>query len=67
MAMAARYERGLFDPDAPAGESPLVVSLEHFGASGDAQVLFREFGLTADAVVAAARESLLAETTGDTP
>ncbi|MFM9458618.1 transketolase, partial [Streptomyces europaeiscabiei] len=22
MAMAARYERGLFDPDAPVGESP---------------------------------------------
>src|SRR5207245_7040506 len=22
MAMAQRYERGLFDPDAPAGESP---------------------------------------------
>ncbi len=26
MAMAARYERGLFDPDAPAGESPF----DHF-------------------------------------
>jgi transketolase len=36
------------------------VSLEHFGASADYQTLFREFGITADAVVAAARESLAA-------
>jgi len=35
-----------------------AVSLEHFGASADAQTLFREFGITSDAVVAAARESL---------
>jgi len=34
------------------------VSLEHFGASADAATLFREFGLTPEAVVAAARESL---------
>lgn len=34
------------------------VSLEHFGASADYQTLFNEFGLTADAVVEAARESL---------
>ena len=33
------------------------VSLEHFGASADYQTLFREFGITPDAVVAAARES----------
>lgn len=33
------------------------VSLEHYGASADYQTLFREFGITADAVVAAARES----------
>jgi transketolase len=36
------------------------VSLEHFGASADAGTLFREFGFTADAVVAAARDSLAA-------
>ena len=36
------------------------VSLEHFGASADYQTLFREFGITADAVVAAARESISA-------
>ena len=39
----------------PAGRS---VSLEHFGASADYQVLFKEFGLTHEHVVAAAKESL---------
>jgi len=38
------------------------VSLEHFGASADAATLFREFGITADAVAAAARESIAAAT-----
>jgi transketolase len=33
------------------------VSLEHFGASADAATLYREFGLTSDAVVAAAHKS----------
>jgi transketolase len=37
-----------------------AVSLEHFGASAAAEVLFREFGITSEAVVAAARESLAA-------
>ena len=40
------------------GTDGRAVSLEHFGASADAATLFREFGITADAVVAAARESL---------
>ncbi len=44
------------------GEAGRIVSLEHFGASADAKVLFREFGFTADAVTAAARESLAAAT-----
>lgn len=44
------------------GEAGRIVSLEHFGASADYKVLYREFGLTADAVAAAARESL--ETAG---
>jgi transketolase len=39
----------------PFGKS---VSIEHFGASADAKTLYREFGMTAEAVVAAARESL---------
>ncbi|GAB3963144.1 transketolase [Streptomyces sparsus] len=40
------------------GDAGRIVSLEHFGASADYQTLYREFGLTSDAVVAAARESL---------
>jgi transketolase len=35
-----------------------VVSLEHFGASADYKTLFREFGITDEAVVAAAQRSL---------
>ncbi|OLR94665.1 transketolase [Actinokineospora bangkokensis] len=44
------------------GDTGEVVSIEHFGASADYQTLFREFGLTTEAVVAAARRS--AEATG---
>jgi transketolase len=40
------------------GEAGRVVSLEHYGASADYKTLYREFGLTADAVALAARESL---------
>ncbi|AJF64590.1 transketolase [Streptomyces vietnamensis] len=39
------------------GDAGRIVSLEHFGASADAKVLFREFGFTPEAIVAAARES----------
>lgn len=42
------------------GDAGRIVSLEHFGASADAKVLFREFGFTPEAVTAAARESLAA-------
>jgi transketolase len=42
------------------GTDGRAVSLEHFGASADYQTLYREFGITADAVVAAAHESLAA-------
>jgi transketolase len=34
------------------------VSIEHYGASAPYQVLFEQFGFTADRVVAAARASL---------
>lgn len=37
-----------------------TVSLEHYGASADYQTLYREFGITAEAVVAAAHESIAA-------
>ncbi|MEV1047358.1 transketolase [Streptomyces sp. NPDC049916] len=40
------------------GDAGRIVSLEHFGASADAKVLFREFGFTPENVAAAARESL---------
>jgi len=42
------------------GDAGRCVSLEHFGASADADKLYREFGITADAVVAAAKESIAA-------
>ncbi len=42
------------------GDAGRSISLEHFGASADYQTLFREFGITAEATVAAARESLKA-------
>ena len=40
------------------GDRGRSVSLEHYGASAAAETLYREFGLTAAAVVAAARASL---------
>ncbi|CAM5650864.1 transketolase [Streptomyces spiroverticillatus] len=40
------------------GDAGRIVSLEHFGASADGKVLFKEFGFTGEAVAAAARESL---------
>ncbi|MGY1453003.1 transketolase [Streptomyces sp. SS8] len=42
------------------GDAGRIVSLEHFGASADYKVLYREFGLTGEAVAAAARESVAA-------
>lgn len=40
------------------GDAGRSVSIEHFGASADYKTLFREFGITTEAVVAAAKESL---------
>jgi transketolase len=40
------------------GDAGECVSLEHFGASAPYQVIFEQFGFTADHVVAAARASL---------
>ena len=40
------------------GTQGRAVSLEHFGASADYQTLFEKFGITTDAVVAAAKESI---------
>jgi transketolase len=40
------------------GDAGRSVGIEHYGASADYQTLYREFGITADAVAAAARRSL---------
>lgn len=42
------------------GDAGQAVSLEHFGASAPAEELFERFGITADAVVEAAKKSLAA-------
>ncbi|MDW4908919.1 hypothetical protein RB628_27150 [Streptomyces sp. ADMS] len=42
------------------GDAGRIVSLEQFGASADARTLFAEYGLTAENVAQAARESLAA-------
>jgi len=42
------------------GDAGRTVSIEHFGASADYKTLYREFGITTEAVVAAAKESLAA-------
>ncbi|MFD8418131.1 transketolase [Streptomyces sp. NPDC059466] len=40
------------------GDAGRIVSLEHYGASADYQRLYTEFGITAEAVAAAARDSV---------
>lgn len=42
------------------GDKGRHVSLEHFGASADYETLFEKFGITAEAVVAKAKESIAA-------
>ena len=42
------------------GSHGRAVSLEHFGASADFATLFREFGITPEATVAAAKDSIAA-------
>ena len=42
------------------GDAGRCVSLEHYGASADYKTIYREFGITADAVVQAAKESIAA-------
>ena len=48
------------------GSQGRPVSLEHYGASADAATLYEKFGITPDATVAAAKESLAAANTPDT-
>lgn len=42
------------------GDAGRSVSLEHYGASADYKTLFTEFGITAEAVTAAAKDSIAA-------
>ncbi|MET8825978.1 transketolase [Streptomyces sp. NPDC004610] len=42
------------------GDAGRIVSLEHFGASADGKVLFKEFGFTAENIAEKAKESLAA-------
>ncbi|WP_323961799.1 transketolase [Arthrobacter sp. JZ12] len=49
------------------GDAGRSISLEHFGASADYKTLFREFGITAEAVVEAARDSIAAADTRNAP
>jgi transketolase len=42
------------------GDAGRIISLEHFGASADYKTLYREFGITAEAVAQAAEESIAA-------
>ena len=49
------------------GDAGRTVSIEHFGASADYETLYREFGLTGEAVAEAARDSLRAAREGARP
>ncbi|WP_238146697.1 transketolase [Ornithinimicrobium murale] len=49
------------------GDAGRSVSLEHFGASADYETLYREFGITAEAVAAAAQESIAAAAGNEPP
>ena len=42
------------------GDAGRSVSIEHFGASADYKTLFKQFGMTTEAAVAAAKDSIAA-------
>jgi transketolase len=44
------------------GDHGRIVSLEHFGASADYARIYQEFGITAEAVAAAAHDSIRSAT-----
>jgi len=43
------------------GDAGRSVSIEHFGASADYKTLFEKFGITTEAVVSAAKETIAAQ------
>jgi len=47
-----------FGWDRYTGDAGQIVAINHFGASAPAETLFKEFGFTAEAVVAAAQKSI---------
>ena len=47
------------------GDKGRSVAIDHFGASADYKTLFQKFGITADAVVQAARETIAAATAAE--
>jgi transketolase len=49
------------------GDAGRIISLEHFGASADHQRLYREFGITPQAVAVAARDSIHDSTAAPRP
>ena len=49
------------------GDAGRIVSIDHFGASADYETLYREFGITAQAVVDAANDSLGAASADEGP
>lgn len=79
-AQSSEYRDGVLPPEAPArvvveagtpfgwhdiaGDFGRIVGINHFGASADFATLYREFGITTDAVVAAAHESIAAVSNG---
>ena len=44
------------------GDAGRIVSLDHYGASADYERIYREFGITAEAVAAAATDSIRSAT-----
>ena len=63
LEFAARHTRTAsagwrLEADAVVGATGRTISLEHYGASADYATIYREFGITADAVALAAEESI---------
>jgi transketolase len=79
-AQSQAYRDSVFPPDIKArvsieaavgqgwrdivGDNGRIISLEHYGASADYKTIYREFGLTPEAVAQAAQDSIA--TTGST-